>query len=104
MTTVDLISRHGQQRIDLLTDGEPDQLGAARIVPGNLPGTIKAIIVGNDDMHPGCVGPMMDGNFLHSSDSRFAAECERVLGARFYGAVALHDRYETVGQYADLSA
>lgn len=41
---------------------------------------------------PGCW--MMGGSFVHTSDSRFGAACERALGAKFYGAVALHDRKE----------
>jgi hypothetical protein len=37
---------------------------------------------------------MMGGSYVASSDSRFAEACEVVLGAKFYGAVALHDRKE----------
>lgn len=37
---------------------------------------------------------MFGGTYVATSDSRFADACRRVLGARFYGAVALHDRTE----------
>jgi hypothetical protein len=33
-------------------------------------------------------------SFVASSDSRFSECVEKVIGARFYGAVALHDRCE----------
>jgi hypothetical protein len=75
------------------------------IVPGNAPGTIKAVpvipIIGQPVKFS-----MMGGNFLHSSDSRFREICESALAdswakagmpgaqAKFYGAVAIHDRIE----------
>lgn len=37
---------------------------------------------------------MMGGNFAATSDSRFSQKCESLLGHRFYGAVAIHDRQE----------
>jgi hypothetical protein len=37
---------------------------------------------------------MMGGNYAATSDSRFTEACERLLGQRFYGAVAIHDRIE----------
>jgi hypothetical protein len=37
---------------------------------------------------------MFGGNYGACSDSRFSEACERILGSRFYGAVAIHDRYE----------
>jgi len=37
---------------------------------------------------------MMGGNFAYTSDSRFSEACERLLGHSFYGAVAVHDRWE----------
>lgn len=36
----------------------------------------------------------MGGNYGATSDSRFTELCERLLGHRFYGAVAIHDRIE----------
>jgi hypothetical protein len=49
------------------------------------------------------VGPSMGGCYVATSDSRFTQAVERIVGGRFYGAVPLHDRYETAEQYADLS-
>jgi hypothetical protein len=37
---------------------------------------------------------MAGGNFASSSDSRFKRAIEELTGQRFYGAVAIHDRYE----------
>lgn len=37
---------------------------------------------------------MFGGNFAHSSDSRFTSFVSRLLGVRFYGALAVHDRIE----------
>ncbi len=37
---------------------------------------------------------MAGGNFAETSDSRFNQKCEELLGHRFYGAVAIHDRVE----------
>ena len=37
---------------------------------------------------------MFGGAFVHTSDSRFSRAVEKLLGHRFYGAVALHDRVE----------
>lgn len=45
----------------------------------------------------GFVGPMFGGNYAGTSDSRFG----EAVG--FYGAVAIHDRFETVAQYEALS-
>lgn len=37
---------------------------------------------------------MMGGNYAATSDSRFSQKCEELLDCGFYGAVAIHDRYE----------
>lgn len=37
---------------------------------------------------------MMGGNYAATSDSRFFQAIEAILGHRFYGAVAIHDRIE----------
>jgi hypothetical protein len=37
---------------------------------------------------------MFGGNYASTSDSRFSELCEKLLGATFYGAVAVHDRVE----------
>ncbi len=49
------------------------------------------------------IGPMFGGNYAAASDSRFRQACEKLLGTPFYGAVAIHDRFETPQQYRDLS-
>jgi hypothetical protein len=69
-----------------------------------------------DRRHQLAVGPMMGGNYAATSDSRFASEARRVAVAelikngwpdprpdRFYGAMAVHDRFETQAQYDALS-
>lgn len=52
---------------------------------------------------PGSVGPMMGGCYVASPDSRFATAVEAIVGGRFYGAVPLHDRFETPAEYAAYS-
>ena len=67
-----------------------------------------------DDQHPACVlnvgrqegtvrvfpletvgkWAMAGGCYVGTSDSRFGEAIEKLLGHRFYGAVALHDRVE----------
>lgn len=37
---------------------------------------------------------MFGGNYAGCSDSRFSDLCDKLLGASFYGAVAVHDRVE----------
>ena len=84
---------------------------AVAIVPGNLPGTVKAVPVeqvveGNRvrgyrlAKPDGSLGPMMGGSFIHTSDARFAEALGEGAGAR---PVALHDRFETQAQYDALS-
>lgn len=79
-----------------------------RITKGPL-GTVRAEradIAGNVVTYGGSektVGPMFGGCYIATSDSRFSREVERVLGSPFYGAVALHDRWETPAQYEALS-
>ena len=51
----------------------------------------------------GVVGPMMGGCYAATSDSRFSKLCARVGGGHFYGAVPVHDRYETQYEYDILS-
>lgn len=41
------------------------------------------------------VGPMFGGTYVASSDSRFSEGVADILGRGFYGAVPLHDRYES---------
>lgn len=59
----------------------------ARLVPAEMDaelGTWRAKRV------PGAAGPMFGGSYAGATDGRF----RKALG--FYGAVAIHDRYETV--------
>ena len=74
----------------LLVDGP---LGSKHLAP--------AVLMESGEWGPalteGVVGPMAGGNFAQSSDSRFAQ------AAGFYGAVSVHDRYETPEQYASMS-
>ena len=49
------------------------------------------------------IGPMFGGNFGYSSDSRFSEAIQELTGSRHYGAVHIHDRYETPEQYRALS-
>lgn len=50
------------------------------------------------------VGPMADGCFVATSDSRFAEAVTRITGAiHFYGAVPTHTRFETQEDYDALS-
>ena len=49
------------------------------------------------EKRPGIVGPMAGGNYVATSDSRW----RQAVG--FYGAVPVHDRFETVEQYERLS-
>jgi hypothetical protein len=49
------------------------------------------------------IGPMMGGNYASTSDSRFSRAVEKLLGHNFYGAVPVHDRFETQEQYNSLS-
>lgn len=42
------------------------------------------------------VGPMMGGSYAASCDSRWSRMCMKANGGEpFYGAVAVHDRYES---------
>lgn len=55
------------------------------------------------DAPKGMIGPMMGGNYAATSDGRFGAACAKLLGHTFYGAVPIHDRYETREEYDVLS-
>lgn len=65
--------------------------GCVRIVPAGEDG--KRLNMPEDD---NACGPMFGGNYAATSDSRFGEKIRFLLGgAKFYGAVAIHDRYET---------
>ena len=69
---------------------EPDaEHPACALVEGNLKGTLKVFAL--EDNHKQISN---GGCFVPTSDSRFSQAAEKILGQRFYGAVALHDRVE----------
>lgn len=75
---------------------------AALLLLNRVPGSVRIIpaeLVGEDPSRlaswkPAPGWPMFGGNYAASSDSRFGEAIERILGAPFYGAVPIHDRYE----------
>lgn len=79
-----------------ITQAHPDDTCAA-LVQGNLRGTARIVPVkmcketGDWSM---VGGTMFGSNYAASSDGRFGDAVERITGARFYGAVAIHDRVE----------
>lgn len=79
-----------------------DAAPAVLIVPNRLgdPIAVPATLVDGrwvPARPEGVVGPMMGGCYIATSDSRF----RRLSGV--YGAVPLHDRFETPAQYRELS-
>ena len=75
----------------LLVDGAR---GTKRVVPAYQDSDGAWWMVAETEL----VGPMMGGNYASSSDSRWTS------AVGFYGAVAIHDRYETPEQYRSLSS
>lgn len=75
---------------------------AVTLEQGPLRGTVIAVPVTRPSGVTHC-GPMASGAFVATSDSRFREAVEDLLGHRFYGAVPLHDRFETWAQYDALS-
>jgi hypothetical protein len=51
------------------------------------------------DKPDGMCGPMAGGTYIATSDSRFSQAIERITGSRFYGAIPLHDYFETWENY-----
>lgn len=49
------------------------------------------------------IGPMAGGNFAYCSDSRFSQAVRELTGSNHYGAVAIHDRYESPELHHQLS-
>ena len=105
------------ERVDQLTlvnvegPSEPTEDAPAAMLLPNAMRTVRVIpaLRVNDGWVPlgatgdKTVGPMAGGAYVASSDSRFSEAVEKLLGHTFYGAVALHDRYETPEQYRTLS-
>lgn len=70
---------------------------AAMLIKGNLAGTARIVPAKKLDNGSYIVSDgwwMMGGNYAAVSDTRFSEAIERILGHRFYGAVAIHDRRE----------
>jgi hypothetical protein len=61
-----------------------------------------AILHPVEEKKAGMVGPMFGGNFGYSSDSRWSEAVREITGSPHYGAVAIHDRYETPEDHAAL--
>lgn len=107
------------ERVDRVTlvnvDGpfEPtDDAPAAMLVAGNLAGCAKVVAAewldveghskggGWIEKRGAGAGPMMGGCYVETSDERFREAVRALTGEARGGPVALHDRYETVKQYA----
>jgi hypothetical protein len=70
---------------------------AALLLNGHSMGTVRvvpAVEVAPGGSYEAEGRPMMGGAYVATSDARFTEAVERLTGAPFYGAVALHDRYE----------
>jgi hypothetical protein len=70
---------------------------AALLILGNLPGIVRIVPAEKTEAGGWQKIPqwwMFGGNYAGTSDSRFSEAIERLLGHRFYGAVAIHDRNE----------
>lgn len=70
---------------------------AVRLVLRNMRGPI--VHAEPVDKPEGLCGPMAGGSFIETSDSRFDEAIRKLLGHEFYGAVTLHDYFETWEQY-----
>jgi hypothetical protein len=78
---------------------------AALLLKGHDPSgeTVRIVPAERKDAEPGESGywreapgrPMAGGTYAATSDSRFSDAVKRLTGNVFYGAVSVHDRYET---------
>lgn len=87
---------------------EPDEKAPAALLVDGARGTARVVPAEQNEAGEWAevrkgVGSMMGGSYVGAADSRFREAVEEILGHRFYGAVALHDRFETVEQYAEFS-
>lgn len=75
---------------------ERHQPGCLRIVPAvEAPPVAPGLIAIAGHRYTAAPGwHSMGGNYAGTSDSRFTVACEKLLGNKFYGAVAVHDRKE----------
>ena len=69
---------------------EPTAYAPAAILESHTKGCLR-IIPDVADPQPWF---MFGGNYAACSDSRVSETCEKLLGHRFYGAIAIHDRIE----------
>lgn len=69
---------------------------AFRLVEGAFKGQVVLVPV---DQPEGLIGPMFGGNMAYTSDSRFSAKVRKLTDSNFYGAVPIHDRFETQAEY-----
>lgn len=78
----------------------PSENAPAALLEENTRGTVRIVPV----EHPiGCTGPMFGGNYATVTDSRFVQAVEAITGAAFYGAIAVHDRFETWDEHERFS-
>lgn len=71
---------------------EPDDTAPAAILESHVRGCLRIV---PQVLKDAGAWAMMGGNYGATSDSRFPEACARLLGHRFNGAVAIHDRTET---------
>jgi len=99
------VSGGGQKRLALYrADAKPETI--ANVEPAVKVSTNalgQPIIVPFHGGPVGAIGPMFGGNYA-TGDSRLGQEIERVTGRRFYGALCIHDRFETPALYRSLTA
>jgi hypothetical protein len=81
------------------TDPAPN---AVRIVKRRMGGRVLFHAEPIHFVKPGAVGPMMGGTYINLTGYTFNLPEHPELDD-FYGAVALHDRFETVEEYAHFS-
>ena len=70
---------------------EPRPDAPAVILEEHVPGCLRLV---PRDLKASGAWAMFGGNYAATCDSRFRQACETLLGHRFYGAVAIHDRVE----------
>ena len=79
---------------------EPDESAPAFMLEeGNLGTAVLRPVDGPENM----MGPCMGGNYGGTSDSRFSEAVAKILGHSFYGAIPIHDRFDTWEAYEILS-
>jgi len=79
---------------------EPDDhTPAFALVPNALNSVVLKPVHEPDNM----MGPCFGGNYAATSDSRFDEAIEEMLGHRFYGAIPIHDRFDSWEAYDYLS-